>query len=151
MPSHCAFRVGRLFGFFLVGTLVFLTASPAPSPVHAAETCPCFAAEEISQVCESIGEEQTYGPSRGWGGLIETEGAAIECSSRDRGEGAFFEVDARPMKFSAMICTKIISRGTQDDVLQTEGIFEEHLVACRQQLERAADLLGGLKFLRFER
>ena len=150
MSSHYASRVGRLLGFFLVGALVFLTAS-APSPTHAAETCPCFAAEEISKVCGSIGEEQTYGPSRGWGGLIETEGAAIECSSRDRGEGAYFEVDARPMDFSAMICTKIISRGTQDDVRQTEGIFEEHLLACRQQLERAADLLGGLKLLRFER
>ncbi len=147
MPSHCASRVGCLFGLFLVGTLIFLIAPP----VHAQETCPCFAAEEISEVCVSIGGEQTYSPSRGWGGLIDTQGAAIECSNREGDEAAFFEVDARSMRMSTTICTKLISRGTQDDVLQTEGIFDEHLVACRQQLERAADLLGGLKFLRFER
>ena len=55
------------------------------------------------------------------------------------------------MKFSAPICTKLIARGTQDDLLQTEGIFEEHLAACRQQLEQAAEQMGGVQFLRIER
>lgn len=143
MPRHFASQMGHFSGSFMVGFLAILIATPWPA--HAQETCPCFTAEEIQTVCQSIEGDQTYGPSRGWGGLGETEGAAIECTNGDRSGGAYFETDAHPMDFSSPICTKLISLGTQDDVRRTEGIFEEHLAACREQLDKAAELLGGLK------
>ena len=146
MSSHSKVAIRRLLGLALAAPLTIWAALPA----HAQDSCPCFAAEEITQICQSIGGLQSYGPSRGWGGLLETEGAAIECSSADSGEGAYFMIDARPMSGSSRICTKNIARGTQDDVLQTDGIFKEHFAACHTELEKAAELLGGLKFLRFE-
>ncbi len=147
MEFHRISCLGRLFDLARLGASIVLAALLVSSPGYAEDTCPCFAAEEIAKVCESIGGVQAFGPSRGWGGVSETEGAAVECSSPEGDEGAYFEVDSRSMDFSSTVCTKIISRGTQDDIRHTEGIFEEHLVACRQQLDSAAELLGGLAFL----
>ena len=151
MSPRVAYRGCRFAGNLSRVALILLIAGTAPAPVRANETCPCFSAQEVTELCEQIGGERTFGPSRGWGGLIETEGASIECSNPENGTGVYFEADGRPMKFSAAICTKLVARGTQDDVLQTEGVFEEHVLACRQQLEQAAEQMGGLKYLKVER